>query len=100
MKGINNPRSCHELGVCQARTPACQGSCAQAAAQGGHSVNTAHLPPGGFYFAPGAIEHGPRSKSKRLAPWQRLVLQAMAVLLASGLVGMVAGVLQAKGWPL
>ena len=62
--------------------------------------DTETLPPGGSYFAPGAIEHGPRRRAVRLAPWQRLVLQAMAVLLASGLVGMVAGVLQAKGWPL
>ena len=84
------PRTCHELGVCNGRKGlgcTCH-----------HDTET--LPPGGFYFAPGAIEQGPRSKSKRLAPWQRLVLQAMAVLLASGLVGMVAGVLQAKGWPL
>ena len=84
------PRTCHELGVCNGRKGlgcTCH-----------HDTET--LPPGGFYFAPGAIEHGPRSKSKRLAPWQRLVLQAKAVLLASGLVGMVAGVLQAIGWPL
>ena len=45
--------------------------------------DTETLPPGGFYFAPGAIEHGPRRKPKRLAPWQRLVLQAMAVLSGS-----------------
>lgn len=89
MKGMNTPRTCHELGVCQSR-PGCQ--------QCSHDTET--LPPGGYYFAPGAIEHGPCRKAKRLAPWQRLVLQAMAVLLASGLVGMVAGVLQAKGWPL
>ena len=84
------PRTCHELGVCNGRKGlgcTCH-----------HDTET--LPPGGFYFAPGAIEHGPCRKAKRLAPWQRLVLQAMAVLLASGLVGMVAGVLQAKGWPL
>ena len=83
-------RTCTELGACQGRPgPGC--TCQH---------DTDALPPGGFYFAPGAIEHGPRRKPKRLAPWQRLVLQAMAVLLASGLVGMVAGVLQAKGWPL
>ena len=84
------PRTCHELGVCNGRKGlgcTCH-----------HDTET--LPPGGFYFAPGAIEHGPRSKSKRLAPWQRLVLQAMAVLLVSGVIGFAAGVLQAKGWPL
>ena len=63
-----------------------------------HDTNT--LPPGGYYFASGAIEQGPRRRAVRLAPWQRLVLRAMAVLLASGLLGFAAGVLQAKGWPL
>ena len=83
-------RTCTELGVCQGRPgPGC--TCQH---------DTDALPPGGYYFAPGAVEHGPRRRAVRLAPWQRLVLQAMAVLLASGLVGMVAGVLQAKGWPL
>ena len=83
-------RTCAELGVCQGRPgPGC--TCT-------HDTDT--LPPGGYYYAPGAIEQGPRRRAVRLAPWQRLVLQAMAVLLASGLVGMVAGVLQAKGWPL
>lgn len=83
-------RTCTELGVCNGRPgPGC--TCHH---------DTESLPPGGYYFAPGAVEHGPRRRAVRLAPWQRLVLQAMAVLLASGLVGMVAGVLQAKGWPL
>lgn len=104
MTSIKTPRTCHELGVCQARQPACQGSCAQAsaqpAAQRDGNVNTAHLPPHGFYFAPGAIEQAPRRQVRRLAPWQRLVLQAMGVLLASGLIGFAAAALQAKGWPL
>ena len=82
-------RTCTELGVCQSR-PGCQ-HCS-------HDTDT--LPPGGYYFAPGAIEQGQRRKGVRLAPWQRLVLGAMAVLLASGLLGFAAGVLQAKGWPL
>ena len=87
---IRTPRTCHELGVCNGRKGlGC--TCHQ---------DTETLPPGGFSFAPGAIEQWPRRRAARLAPWQRLVLQAMAVLLASGLVGMVAGVLQAKGWPL
>ena len=63
-----------------------------------HDTDT--LPPGGYYFAPGAIEQGPRRRAARLAPWQRLVLQAMAVLLVSGVIGFAAGALQAKGWPL
>ena len=83
-------RTCTELGVCQGRPgPGC--TCQH---------DTDALPPGGYYFAPGAVEHGPRRRAVRLAPWQRLVLRAMAVLLASGLLGFAAGVLQAKGWPL
>ncbi len=89
MKGMNTPRTCHELGVCQSR-PGCQ--------QCSHDTET--LPPGGYYFAPGAIEHGPRRKARRLTGWQRLVLQAMSVLLVSGVIGFAAGALQAKGWPL
>lgn len=84
------PRTCTELGVCQGR-PGPGRTCQ-------HDTDT--LPPGGYYFAPGAIEQGPRSRAVRLAPWQRLVLGGMAVLLASGLLGFAAGVLQAKGWPL
>ena len=87
---IHTHRTCDALGVCQGRPgPGC--TCT-------HDTNT--LPPGGYYFAPGAIEQGPRRRAVRLAPWQRLVLLAMAVLLASGLLGFAAGVLQAKGWPL
>ena len=84
------PRTCYELGVCNGRKGlGC--TCHH---------DTESLPPGGYYFAPGAIEQGQRRKGVRLAPWQRLVLGAMAVLLASGLLGFAAGVLQAKGWPL
>lgn len=97
---INTPRTCDALGVCQGRTPPCQHTCQHpGTAQGGHGVNTAHLQPGGFYFAPGAIEHGPR-RSKRLAPWQRLVLDCAAVLAIAGLLGFCAGYLQVMGWPL
>ena len=87
---IHTPRTCDALGVCQGLPgPGC--TCQ-------HDTDT--LPPGGSYFAPGAIEQGPRRRAVRLAPWQRLVLGAMAVLLASGLLGFAAGVLHAKGWPL
>ena len=87
---IHTPRTCDAPGVCQGRPgPGC--TCT-------HDTDT--LPPGGYYFAPGAIEQGPRRRAVRLAPWQRLVLGAMAVLLASGLLGFAAGVLHAKGWGL
>ena len=61
--------------------------------------DTETLPPGGYYFAPGAIDTNPR-RGKRLAGWQRLVLDVAALLAVAGLIGFVAGVLQAKGWPL
>lgn len=61
--------------------------------------DTEALPPGGYYFAPGAIDHEPPSR-KRLAGWQRLVLEVAACLAVAGLIGFAAGVLQAKGWPL
>ena len=83
------PRTCHELGVCHGRKGlGC--TCHH---------HTESLPPGGYYFAPGAIESGPHRR-KRLAGWQRLVLDIAACLAVAGLIGFAAGVLQAKGWPL
>ena len=83
------PRTCHELGACHGRKGlGC--TCHH---------HTESLPPGGYYFAPGAIESGPHRR-KRLAGWQRLVLEVAACLAVAGLIGFAAGVLQAKGWPL
>lgn len=59
--------------------------------------DTKALPPGGFHFAPGTVEHAPRRK--RLAPWQRVVLELAAVLAFSALLGFLSGLLQAMGWP-
>ena len=94
------PRTCHELGVCHGRKGL--GCTCQHGTESLPRTSKAQGKPaaGGYYFAPGAIEQGPRRRAVRLAPWQRLVLGAMAVLLASGLLGFAAGVLQAKGWPL
>ena len=61
--------------------------------------DTEALPPGGYYFAPGTVEHSPR-RARRITGWRRLVLEAIALLAVSGLIGFAAGVLQAKGWPL
>ncbi len=61
--------------------------------------DTEALPPGGYYFAPGAIDHEPRSR-KRLTGWQRLVLEIAALLAVAGFIGFAAGYLQARGWPL
>lgn len=93
-------RTCTELGVCQGRPG--PGRTCQHDTDTLPSTSKAQGKPaaGGYYFAPGAIEQGPRRRAVRLAPWQRLVLGAMAVLLASCLLGFAAGVLQAKGWPL
>ena len=83
------PRTCHEPGVCHGRKGlGC--TCHH---------DTESPPPGGYYFAPGAIESGPHRR-KRLAGWQRLVLEVAACLAVAGLIGFAAGVLQAKGWPL
>ena len=86
---IRTPRTCHELGVCNGRKGlgcTCH-----------HDTET--LPPGGFCFAPGAVEHGPR-RARRITGWRRRVLDVIALLAVSGLIGLAAGVLQAKGWPL
>ena len=83
------PRTCHELGVCHGRKGL---GCTR-------HRDTESPPPGGYYFAPGAIESGPHRR-KRLAGWQRLVLDIAACLAVAGLIGFAAGVLQAKGWPL
>ena len=83
------PRTCHELSVCNSRKGlGC--TCHH---------DTESPPPGGYYFAPGAIESGPHRR-KRLAGWRRLVLEVAACLAVAGLIGFAAGVLQAKGWPL
>ena len=84
-------RTCEELGVCQARSGC---SCSRY-----EQHDTEAMPPGGYYFAPGAIESGPHRR-KRLAGWRRLVLDVAACLAVAGLIGFAAGVLQAKGWPL
>ncbi len=82
------PRTCHELGVCHGRKGlgcTCQ-------------HGTESLPPGGYYFAPGAIEQGPR-RARRLLGWHRAVDDLCCCIAIAGLIGAAAGYLQAKGWP-
>ena len=82
------PRTCHELGVCHGRKGlgcTCQ-------------HGTESLPPGGYYFAPGAIEQGPR-RARRLLGWRRTVADLCCCIAIAGLIGAAAGYLQAKGWP-
>ena len=82
------PRTCHELGVCHGRKGlGC--TCHHA---------TESLPPGGYYFAPGAIEQGPR-RARRLLGWRRTVADLCCCIAIAGLIGAAAGYLQAKGWP-
>ena len=82
--------TCQELGVCHGRPgPGC--ICQH---------DTQHLPAGGYYFAPGAIEDGGPRRARLITGWRRVVLDIIVVLAVSGLIGFCAGVLQAKGWPL
>ncbi len=82
------PRTCHELGVCHGRK--------------GLGCTCHHdsesLPPGGYYFAPGAIEQGAR-RPRRLVGWRRAVADLCCCIAIAGLIGAAAGYLQAKGWP-
>ena len=82
------PRTCHELGVCHGRKGlGC--TCHH---------DTESLPPGGYYFAPGAIEQGPR-RARRLLGWRRAVADLCCCIAIASLIGAAAGYLQAKGWP-
>lgn len=82
------PRTCHEPGVCHGRKGlGC--TCHH---------HTESLPPGGYYFAPGAIEQGPR-RARRLLGWRRAVADLCCCIAIAGLIGAAAGYLQAKGWP-
>ena len=82
------PRTCHELGVCHGRKGlGC--TCHH---------DTESLPPGGYYFAPGAIEQGAR-RHRRLVGWRRAVADLCCCIAIAGLIGAAAGYLQAKGWP-
>ena len=82
------PRTCHELGVCHGRK--------------GLGCTCHHdsesLPPGGYYFAPGAIEQGAR-RPRRLVGWRRAVADLRCCIAIAGLIGAAAGYLQAKGGP-
>lgn len=83
-------RTCEELGVCQARSGC---SCSRY-----EQHDTEAMPPGGYYFAPGAIEQGPR-RARRLLGWRRTVADLCCCIAIAGLIGAAAGYLQAKGWP-
>lgn len=79
--GCNRPRfTCAELGVCQGRTPACSSAChAQT------RVDTDHLPPGGFWIAPGVADFEPAPEP---LTWLEKSLIAIA---GTGVIAFVAG---------
>lgn len=62
--------------------------------------DTEKLPCGGFYFAPGALDAPEASKWGPRDRLGRAVLQLCVVLMIAGLLGCLAGYLQARGWPL
>jgi hypothetical protein len=64
--------------------------------------DTALLPPGDFFFAPGAIEHAPRKRrwlrASTVEALGRAVLTAAACLALAAAIGFSGGWLTAKGW--
>ena len=79
LKKTHRPRSCAHLGVCQSR-PGSDG-CGQ--------HDTTALPPGGFFFAPGAVEES--RKTARTDTLGRWLLTAAALATLGVVVGMAAG---------
>ena len=75
-------RKCDELGLCQSLAPACPGCTCH---------DTSLLPKGAYYFAPGAIEGGPRTGAMvhrrglraalRWVKWMAFVALATAAVL-------------------
>lgn len=89
-----DPRGCDAMGVCQARQPRCPG-CTPAAQRQAVSHDTEHLPPGGMWFAPGAIEH----TAKPLSRGQRAAAYVAGAFAACLFFGSAAGyVAQKLGW--
>lgn len=77
-------RSCNELGVCQARAPACHGC----------TVNTHDLPAGSIVFAPGVIEGPGRRRwltPRRMDALARVLLVLAVLGTLSATLGFAAG---------
>ena len=92
------PRTCHEPGVCHGRKGL--GCTCHHHTESLPRTSKAQGKPaaGGYYFAPGAIEQGPR-RARRLLGWRRAVSDLCCCIAIAGLIGAAAGYLQAKGWP-
>lgn len=86
---MTTKRSCHELGVCHGR-PSVGRSCRH---------DTHQLPPGGFYFAPGAIEQeAPRTpRARRVRRWMALAAEVVLLAAISIALGVASGWFHAKG---
>jgi hypothetical protein len=84
------PHICDELGVCNAR-PGC--TCTTCSAR----HDTHHLPHGGFYFAPGAIEGAAPPRPGAARRILAGLAQALALLAVSAAIGVAAGYIQARG---
>lgn len=67
----------------------------QAAQQLPTEHDTARLPAGGFYFAPGVVEEDGLPSD----PFGRAVFRLCLVLVVVGMLGGLAGYLQQVGWP-
>ncbi len=59
--------------------------------------DTERLPRGGFYFAPGALDPEPGAKPRSAIA--EMAIGGMKLLAVAGLLGCLAGYLQARGWP-
>lgn len=77
---MNQKRSCYELGVCQARTPPCEGC---------HCQNNKADTRKALWFAPGVIDAGPKRQGRAWRPSDfagALGLVAVAYFLAGWLL--------------
>ena len=86
---MTTKRTCHELGVCHGR-PGVGCTCNQDARH-----DARQLPPGGFYFAPGAVEQQPRAG--RVPRWLVLLVEVALLLAIAASLGVASGWLHAKG---
>ena len=86
---MTTKRTCHELGMCHGR-PGVGCACNQDVRHDAHQ-----LPPGGFYFAPGAVEQQPRAG--RIPRWLVLLVEVALLLAIATSLAVASGWLHAKG---
>ena len=86
---MTTKRTCHQLGVRHGR-PGVGCTCNQDVRHDAHQ-----LPPGGFYFAPGAVEQQPRAG--RVPRWLVLLVEVALLLAIATSLAVASGWLHAKG---